>query len=33
MANYFMVLEQLKPWGFGQDEVVKVRRRVIWRLI
>lgn len=33
MANYFMVLEQLKPWGFGRDEVVKVRRRVIWRLI
>ena len=33
MANYFMVLEQLKPWGFGRDEVVNVRRRVIWRLI
>lgn len=33
MDDFFLVVEEMKPAGFEQMEVVRVRRRVIWRLI
>lgn len=33
MSDFFLMVEQMKPEGFDQMEVVKFRRRVIWRLI
>ena len=33
MSDFFLMVEQMKPEGFDQMEVVRFRRRVIWRLI
>ena len=33
MGDYFMMVEKMKPGGFDEAVVVRVRKRVIWRLI